>query len=37
MGTGWNILAIAVIPYAIITDWDMGTGWNRGHGAHLNS
>ena len=29
MGTGWNELSPVVIELSIITDWDMGTGWNK--------
>ena len=28
MGTGWNLLLIHPSVMCIITDWDMGTGWN---------
>ena len=28
MGTGWNYLTRVKLWENIITDWDMGTGWN---------
>ena len=28
MGTGWNSDILYIVTCAIITDWDMGTGWN---------
>ena len=28
MGTGWNSPTIFKKTVIIITDWDMGTGWN---------
>ena len=28
MGTGWNGGGLDVVALLIITDWDMGTGWN---------
>ena len=30
MGTGWNNANPIITLLAIITDWDMGTGWNSG-------
>ena len=30
MGTGWNEISKAYAMGYIITDWDMGTGWNYG-------
>ena len=28
MGTGWNGFMVVDEMQVIITDWDMGTGWN---------
>ena len=28
MGTGWNLNVVECFIHVIITDWDMGTGWN---------
>ena len=28
MGTGWNSFVGSWVVSEIITDWDMGTGWN---------